>query len=124
MIFTTQAQAEECLRWWQKTLRLQDWDIKVEIRRGYDMGNMCGNANIRIKNNTADICLLDWNDLTDKQKLDDYFNQEATLVHELLHIIMDPFSGNIEADSLKHKLMEQAINRLSAALIKIRYAEA
>ena len=42
------------LRKWQRILRLQDWDIKIELRRGFDMGeNKAGTVSWVLSKKTA-----------------------------------------------------------------------
>jgi hypothetical protein len=96
------------LRYWQKQLRLQDWDVRAAWVPHYD--DRGGNVIIgRLKTSTISI-----NDLLREELRE----AETTLVHELLHIPFDFLS--LKDDSLEDMLMEQAVETLAKALVSLR----
>jgi hypothetical protein len=101
---------------WQRILRLQDWEIKVEWARHFDMlPDSQGQVKAINAHKTAYIKILDRADLADPAKACSSAEEaEVTLVHELLHLhfsLIDGFSGT------DNVLYEQAISTIAKALI-------
>lgn len=122
MTFTTDT-AKTALEYWQKRLRLQDWDLTLEIVRKSKIttGEFAEVEWSRIYRN-AEIKLLDPVDFeeadTARQK-----DMEDSLVHELLHLVLRDCRINSRDD--KDKLTaqgiaeERAIDALSCALVSL-----
>lgn len=105
------------LAYWQKRLRLEDWDIVLEVVRlkewltlgkdAYTAGvcapsQSCGWARIR---------LLHIDDIPE-DAVPSIKDPEVTLVHELLHLLIpvsSPEGGDVHG--------ERAINRIAEALV-------
>lgn len=101
------------LAYWQQALRIQDWDIEVKAVRFHELreGNMgeCGtNVNCR----QATISILDPGDFTPTMS-ELAKDTEATLVHELLHVV---FSG-VSEETENRVAFEQAIDSTARALV-------
>ena len=98
---------------WQKRLRLQDWDVHIEYRSAEAMDENEGSCLKTEPLMLANIAVLD---------PADYHNNrwpqtiEVTVVHELLHLWMWPFMPD-KSDKLKYTAAEQAIQRISEALV-------
>ncbi|CAF1787884.1 hypothetical protein NRS6110_04448 [Bacillus subtilis] len=104
---------------WQTILRLQDWNVKCEIKRANDMllKDVAGECNWDINSKVAAISILDPIDYPS-----DHLEQqdiEKTLVHELLHLHYAPFD-QFENDSPEIVNIEQSINLISEALVNLR----
>lgn len=106
------------LAFWQRVLRLQDWEIQasiVKIRemRDADEDGCCEwlhakkRAVIRILAEADYPAGVDWPQ-----------DQERTLVHELLHLHVGSFCRP-EEGSKEEEIMEQAIHALSLALLDL-----
>lgn len=112
-----QDRAEELLADWQKTIRLQDWEIVVDIRRARDMasGECQAEVHWTKEKKTAIIHLLDPVDYDN-----DYFAQdhEVSMVHELLHLHMVMFAT--EDGTLEDVAQEQAIHAIATALVELK----
>jgi hypothetical protein len=99
---------------WQKTLRLQDWDITATFARHYEMqepywlGQCSANDTMR----SARIKILDPNDHHEKLADQDI---EETLVHEQLHLY---FPGS--DDPARDLSLEQGINAVAKALVSLK----
>ena len=117
---------ERC-EYWKKVLRLQDWNVDIEVRRKHEMADPHCIGCIRIfdEGKDAKIHLLSPVDLvTVEEAFIDHeeLNYDITLVHELLHLHFQPFA---EDDSTyKGICQEQAINILSRALVAAHHAKA
>ena len=107
-------QSEELLnelcRYWQAELGLQHWKIEVKVVRGAEIGEMCGQNDYSFTEETALIRI---------KSADDYhgyypYDMEKVLVHELLHLVLD------DARHESSMYYEQAINRLSQTLLKLK----
>lgn len=112
-----QAQAEELLAEWQRILRLQDWNIKIDIRRDREMELQSSMAEVHwtIEKKAAIMHLLDPIDYQN-----DYFpiDHEVSIVHELLHLHMAGFDAKF--DTPEGVAQEQAINAISTALVFLK----
>lgn len=115
-VIFNQEEAEAVLVKWQKMLRLQDWDVKIDVRRGRDF-NTDSQAEVTWleEKKMAIIHLLDPIDYDNK-----YFphDHEVSIVHELLHLHMVRFAA--ESGTPEDIAQEQAINALSLALVGLR----
>ena len=100
------------LSYWQRILRLQDWDIDVRIERLHTMGDGLTGQCIREDNSrTARVRLLDPQDYNaDALPPGDF---EETLVHELLHVVFHGASNETE----NRVAFEQAIDSTARALV-------
>jgi hypothetical protein len=119
---TIEALRDRCT-YWQKVLRLQDWDVKVSLVRQWDVPNSFGTCEPYLEKRIAKVKILDVVDDGDPDNFED-FDQERTLVHELLHIHFETFSA--KPDTSKAVAQHQTIQVLSSALVKLdraRYRE-
>ena len=93
---------------WQKTLRIQDWDIAVEM-----VGHLDDGASARVEyfteNRTAFINI--------DRNSNDY---ERSLVHELLHVQTAHLRDIIKHDSMEDILQEQVVNCLAQVLVDLK----
>ena len=104
----TQAELEELCAEWQRKLRLQDWQVRVEFARYFDMPGRLGECDNCPLTKTATIRLLVPGDIGPQNAYPDI---EHTIIHELLHLHFAPF---YDADN---PYMEQAINLIAGALV-------
>ena len=104
-------------REWQERLGLQDWRIHIEIlrERDFSKSNRGAEINIVLSNKSANIHMLDPVDYIDCWFEQD---QEKDLVHELGHIIFDPFYQT--EDGLVKTFQEQAIDTFAKALVNLK----
>lgn len=100
----------ELCRYWQRELGLQHWKIEVKIVRGTEIGEMCGQNDYSFTDEEALIRIKDAIDYHGYYQYD----TEKVLVHELLHLVLD----DARYDSSRY--YEQAINRLSKLLVKLK----
>ena len=119
MIYETQAQIDEALEYWQKVLRLQDWIVDVSIKRQSKMftEDSQGSVHIVIDRKEAHIQLLDPEDYPNTWPQD----HELTLVHELLHLHLEPLRvvANLDRASTWQVAEEQAICSISSGLVNL-----
>lgn len=110
----TPEQLQERLAYWQKVLRLQDWNIYARIVRGYEMENPNAMAHINVVycNKSAIIRIMDPIDY--EPDIVTPQDMEQSLVHELLHIHLWALN-----DDDTHNEMEQAIEAMSMALVQL-----
>ena len=113
----TDAELQEKLEYWQKRLRLADWYITAKFVTVHELPDEIGNCKFDWETRSAVITLRhrdDWGpDYFPGAAVDD---EEATLVHELLHCSFAGFTE--ERDSVRDKLQHQAVNALSFALVE------
>ena len=107
------------LRYWQRILRLQDWNIngRVEGFRGMPTQEDAGTCNVDFELKEALIRIMDPVD-HNPNWIQPFQDVETTLVHELLEIHFDPFK-NSDKKTLEHKIQEQVIESLAKALVEL-----
>ncbi len=116
-VFSSESEAQAACEWWQKELRLQDWDIKCWIRRQHDMDpNADGEFNLTKEHKQGWIKLLDSVDYSPNTSWPQ--DHERTLVHELLHYHMTSIS--VEEGALQEVAKEQMIELTAGALVNLR----
>lgn len=79
---------------WQKRLRLQDWDIDIEIKRYHDMDTQ-GLCRVSQELRHAQISILDA--LDGEEGSSATLDMESILLHEMLHIPFDLTIGKDRA---------------------------
>jgi hypothetical protein len=109
---------------WQQRLRLQDWEIKIEISRAAAMpegknGTVAGCIDYWSAKKFARIQILDPLDYPNNlhRVRDQTQDGELDLVHELLHLWWIPFV--VKEGSHQEIAMEQCIHALSTALVDL-----
>lgn len=120
MILTTKT-ARKALAYWQKQLRLQDWNITVKVARRSDMAtNAYGEVSPSRIYRQADIALRDPTDFADDDGPRER-DMEDSLVHELLHVVLKDCridarddDGNLTSEGIAE---ERAIDALAAAIV-------
>lgn len=120
VILTEEQLQAKCLEW-QKLLRLQDWHVKVYVKRDRDLmlGKKAGVCRWTIAKKMAIIQVLDPTDYDPDTPWEQ--DMELTLVHELLHLHLAPFD-NFE-DSPLETAVEQAVESISEGLVTLRRAQ-
>ncbi|MBD1864188.1 MULTISPECIES: hypothetical protein [Trichocoleus] len=113
--FTLQELQKKC-EYWQKTLRLQDWQVELKFARASELARPTnlGQAHINSTHKAAWIKLLDPIDQQDGDRMI-AADHEETLVHELLHLHFDPFMDL--TNSARNTAQEIAIEMLAHALV-------
>ena len=99
------------MKYWQKRLRLQDWDIdikKAEPKR-LRVGGTVGRVEYSIYSKVATILISD--KLKNKKEI------ERTIIHELLHLHLASISQFCEGDCYE-TYEEQAIESITKALLQ------
>jgi hypothetical protein len=113
---TSQAQLDRWVRQWQQVLRLQDWQVKVELCRERDMKQAgcegLNDHNVHLKRSAIQI-----RDPADHLNADFPADIEATIVHELLHL---HFAGLYSSKGLQMQLWEQAIESIAMAFVGMK----
>lgn len=102
-------------QYWQKQLRVQDWDISISFANGYDLDGTMGKTTIRPRTKRATIKILQPDDYPDA---DNCLSEiEDTVVHELLHVAMSPAEPKDEVGE------EQFIEILTKVLVRFHKAK-
>lgn len=111
---TLQSLCEE----WQKTLRLSDWKVTIEVWRYYQFSDSLCDANIRIhrQHKVAELRVLDERDHEAVRTWS--YDFELFIVHELLHIHLDRTESPSSDDA------EVAINLIAEALVNLKRLQA
>lgn len=116
-VYENPAELQSDLEFWKKELRLQDWDIKLEMVRAHVFQHdYVGDCGVSLGNKTAHIRIMDSIDVTGSEWFP--LDQEEILVHELLHIHLEPFFPK-DGHALNF-MGEQAIESIAKALVHLR----
>jgi hypothetical protein len=110
-----EVEQQEKLKYWKDILTLDQWDIVAKIVRSKDMDLEESQANINFR-----ICGLEaivkQMDPIDWHNTDFDYDMEASLIHELLHLLFAKFKHEDEDGELE----EQVINIIARALIGLK----
>jgi hypothetical protein len=121
---------EAVARAWQEILRLTDWDVWVfEVPAIHLEESALAQIYIGPKKKAAQILVLNVEERRHRFEADNgmqYFpheTQEASLVHELLHIYLEATGINDKKKgSPEYIAMEQMVNALAHTLMELRYS--
>lgn len=121
MIFQEEDDIEllKLLEVWKKILRLQDWTVRVRIKRLRDMSipDSQGVCSWTLSRQEAVISLIDPVDYDPSPIVP--LDHETTLVHELLHLHFAYFTNDLDSNSLEHVMMERTIDTLAKSLVNL-----
>ena len=117
-VILTQQEAQALCCEWQERLRLQDWDVKVDIAREaqFRTSGTAGECRWVLAKKTALVYLLDPVDYPPDIRWEQ--DHEVTLVHELLHLHGAPFD-QFESGSPEEIALEQMIDLTARALVAL-----
>lgn len=125
MIYTSQEEIDAALAYWQKVLRLQDWDVRAKIVRlcGLSDSGCQGDCSTTPSTKKALIRLLDSVDYTPSTEWAQ--DHERVLVHELMHIHMNEVMDEVRDVSLKlHNRLytqeERVVEMAATAMISLK----
>jgi len=115
----TQSFANEKLWLWQKRLKLQDWNISLEMSRSSSLKpKTLGNIHWDLDKKTAVIHVLDPADY--RMSFHDMLNDmEFTVVHELIHLELSPVLSPLSRSDANRRDEETAVNQMADALLKL-----
>ena len=106
----TKRQAEKLLREWQTALRLQDWNVKLEIvTGGTDFAEKDGDVVAQPRSFRAHIH-------ADGNQTDD--NLEETFVHELVHVVLSGMCFEAQRPGI-WLAEEEAVYRLTQCIVEL-----
>lgn len=114
-----QAQLEKKLKYWQKVLKLRDWNIKAFVTTTKDMptNEHAGTVAWDLQCKAATICVLDLDEIS-KDTISEG-DMEETLVHELLHLHLAYINETYNNSKSYEVAEEQAINSITKALVQL-----
>ena len=114
----TQDELQSLCSEWQKTLRLQDWDIRARFVKHYRFPqSKQGEVSCVEEQKTALIRILVPEDYEPDQEWPQ--DIEQTLVHELVHVHFIAFTDS-EKGSAKDLALEQGVELTAWALVNLK----
>ena len=121
-VILTLPQLQDALAYWQRALRLQDWDITLAIKRrnkweGGTTSVASSDWHIRSRHGSIDI--LDPDDY-EAEGFYEKQDMESSLVHELLHGLFHEDFIAVEKTGLQRDLFEAAIETTARALVRLK----
>lgn len=116
----SEPQVYEWLRVWQKRLDLKDWKIDAKIVRGRELPKgTVANINWSLSKRQATIRVLHSVD-SNLSRNEIARDTELSVVHELVHLSM----AQLPLDSTNTELEEEAVKKLSVALLNLQHRDA
>lgn len=118
VLFASEAEAQECCARWQKVLWLQDWDVRVHLKRGRDMlgeNRTAEVAYIRSKK----MAVVNLIDPQDYENRDWPLDHEKSLVHELLHVHFAFSDPLVETNADASRELEIAVDSVARGLTQL-----
>lgn len=117
--FKTQEELNQCLKWWQDKLFLNDWIIKGYLVHGEEIPELGGESNVQWVNCCGTINIRTAEEMSAGVQKQPH---ELILVHELLHFKYMGFEGvstieGIFYEEKQHQLLEQ----MAKSLIMAKY---
>jgi hypothetical protein len=112
--------ATEKLWYWQRRLKLQDWDISIVIARATELKpRTLGNIHWDNHKKTATIRVLDPADY-ELPPAQMYADIEFTVVHELIHLELAPVLSEFSRNEANRRDEEHAVNQMAEALLQLQ----
>jgi len=110
------AQIHQMFKELQHRLRLDDWDITLNIQPLSELhSSSVGDCRWDLRNMKAIINVLE----PEQNHYDPVFADiRLTLAHELIHVVLNPLWDNTKSD-LEDDMREQAVERLARALVGV-----
>lgn len=120
MIYASQTELNEALAYWQKVLRLQDWRITAEVVRGrqFDSATQTAGTNLCTGLKEAKITLRDPIDYESPRGTPQ--DHELDLIHELLHLHLEPLIEVAAETNGCYLLKEQVIECLATGFVSLK----
>ena len=121
-VILTLPQLQDALAYWQRALRLQDWDITLAITRRKDWkGSASGTAisDWHIPTGHANMHLLNADDYAADSFVEPQ-DMEVDLVHEMLHGHFHETVISVEEQGIRRDLFEAAIETTARALVRLK----
>jgi len=108
----------ERLKYWQRVLRLQDWDIELLQVKSREIGDRWGQTQTSWPWREIRMQIIDADDSgANSSQFGKPFDPEQTLVHELLHTVLDHWQ--VPPSGIEHDEKEAVLNRLSQTLLNL-----
>ena len=106
---------QERLAYWQRVLRLQDWDVELIRVNARDIEPAWGRTRIAESWHEAVVRIIhDTEAVRNTRDFGMAFDSDHTLVHELLHIVLDYWQ--VPESGMEFDAKEAVLNRLASAL--------
>lgn len=114
---TLEEEYQQLCHEWQKTLRLQDWDIVVRVCTHWGMSTNCqGEVDWVVEKKKAIVRLLDPAHCQPNKAFPQ--DLEKTLVHELLHLHFASYAA--DDGTAEDIAQEQTIDILACAMVQLK----
>lgn len=127
-VFQSQAQLDECLKWWQDRLCMNDWILTASICGREDMDSVDDQGeNLMIHaRKVAEIRILKKTDMPNDSVAKRFLRHcdEQILVHELLHCLydwMDPGNNPSYEGTYLDEIEHQKLDTMAKSLIMVKY---
>lgn len=105
-------------KYWQKKLRLQDWEIRfVWDTSEADGSDSCARVSYKLQHRRAEITVKPLADSGPKP-----LRWEAAIIHELLHLLLSPFTGDAMPNTAGY-IEEQIIGSLTELISGYQYLD-
>lgn len=115
----TDEQLKSLCKLWQKRLKLQDWQISARVVGSEEMRDSLGDCVVYQDTKCALVRVIDPAGIDETHPYYSRFpengNLEKILVHELIHILLDPFFDP-DAEDFRRTAQEQLMDQMATVL--------
>lgn len=110
----TQKQLEKKVRYWQKILKLDHWDIHAEFVNALELNGSGADINVQAEYLKANVRVLkpEFYNTGSNRPTEERF--ETNIIHELLHCHTDPLTKGSSKHHLDHE--ERCVTTLAKAI--------
>lgn len=117
----TEKELRELCREWQKTLRLQDWRVRIRYSKEYELD---GSQAMVTPTNETRSALIRINPYSASESADEsHAPIEVRVIHELVHLHAEAFWPKVDKDSLEWNTAEAAVDSIAWALYRAKYGD-
>lgn len=105
--------------YWQELLGLNDWTIRFEYAPPHELGQAWADNDFDQYHKTALVRILHPNYAALQKWPAPPYSVDTSVVHELVHLLLDPLGANETENELEMTMLEQTINKLTDIFVSL-----
>lgn len=123
MVYDSNLWLHQRLKFWQRQLRLQDWQITAQFATYTELGSKSGALWDSREVKSAHIRILAFEENPPRSQSYGTWDREVFLVHELVHLFYLDWETSEDKEDPVFIAKEQAVELLSCALVRLSRGE-
>ncbi len=105
--------------YWQTLLGLDQWDIRFAFAAPHELGDAWADCDFDQYSRTALVRVLDPQFAHLQAFPAPPYDIDYSLVHEMVHLLLDPLGVNEPEDAITETLLEQTINSITDIVVAL-----